>query len=213
MPCGTKKPKPKTKAPAKTRTLESFAKHKVSLSKSTEDKLRRVYSLRKRAKVYDHRAKRYRYLEDTKEAITKKGTSFRKVSGPSLSKGTEDRLKDAYAKRKKAQRAKTKTKKASHAPKSQGPSYVAVDTSSIKYGDTGWVHVQVASLLTKTPQNIHELSSKAIDVASGRVGHPVRDSSVSHRIVKCLTYLTKQGVANREKIGAFVYYSLAEKKR
>lgn len=121
MACGTKKPKPKTKAPTKTRTLESFAKHKVSLSKSTEDKLRTVYNLRKRAKVYERRTKKYRQQEEAAKSIKAKKAPSKKVPGPSLSKSTEDRLKASYTKRKTAKRsvknlAKTE-KKPSSAPK------------------------------------------------------------------------------------------------
>lgn len=84
MACGTKKPK--TKPPVKTRTLDSFRKATVRLSKSTEDRLKASYTKRKTAK------------RSTKKAPKSEGTKV-VAKLPSLKKPASTAKADQYVSR------------------------------------------------------------------------------------------------------------------
>lgn len=126
--------------------------------------------------------------------------------GVRFSSGTEKRLKESYAKRKTSARKKSGAA-GGRAPKSKGPTWVQVNTSN-KYGETGWVQVDVASLLTSKPQNIWEITGKVRESAAKAVGHPVSpDSDLAQRVAKSLGYLEGQGIAERSMRGAFSAFS------
>ena len=100
MACSTTKKKPRpTKAPKKVRTLDSFRRSDVKLSKETEKQLRMNYNLRKRSKYYENSIKKHKQIE-TSAAKIKSGAGIKKVAEPKLSEKTMQKINLAYRKRK-----------------------------------------------------------------------------------------------------------------
>ena len=112
MACSTTKKKPRpTKAPKKVRTLDSFRRSDVKLSKETEKQLRMNYNLRKRSKYYEASVKKHKQIE-TSAAKIKSGAGTKKVTEPKLSEKTMQKINLAYRRRKtKPRREKREAKR------------------------------------------------------------------------------------------------------